>query len=141
MKVRKKQVVVEAFTFDELVQYGRDHGANIVNGMPWSFTFVAHYMDEDGNPATRDHPITHENDDCYILPTLEGNHKMRRGDMMIVGIAGEIYPCKPDIFAATYEPVGSPALASDDPEGHMQAIADAAHDAESAEVAWQCRCL
>ena len=31
--------------------------------------------------------------------------KMMRGDMLITGVAGEIYPCKPDIFEATYEPV------------------------------------
>lgn len=92
MKFRKKPVVIEAFTFDELVQHGRDNGANIVNGMPWSWKF-------------RGHPITHENDDCYLIPTLEGMMKMGRSDMLIVGVKGEIYPCKPDIFAATYEKV------------------------------------
>ena len=29
--------------------------------------------------------------------------RMERGDMLITGVKGEIYPCKPDIFAATYE--------------------------------------
>jgi len=29
----------------------------------------------------------------------------RRGDMLITGVKGELYPCKPDIFEATYEPV------------------------------------
>lgn len=89
---RKKPVVIEAITFEELVEYGRTHGANIVNGMPWSFAYEGH-------------AITHENDDCYLIPTLEGTMKFLRGDMLITGVAGEIYPCKPDIFDATYEPV------------------------------------
>lgn len=40
-----------------------------------------------------------------IIPTLEGDHEAQPGDWIIVGVQGEIYPCKPDIFAATYEPV------------------------------------
>lgn len=39
------------------------------------------------------------------IPTLEGKHIVCPGDMVITGIKGERYPCKPDIFAATYEPV------------------------------------
>jgi len=34
MKYRKKPVVIEAITFAELVEYGRNNGANIVNDMP-----------------------------------------------------------------------------------------------------------
>ena len=50
-------------------------------------------------------PVTHENDDCYIVPTNQGSVRFDRGDMLITQYTGEIYPCKPDIFAATYEPV------------------------------------
>jgi hypothetical protein len=39
-----------------------------------------------------------------IIPTLEGDHEAKPGDWIICGVAGEIYPCKPEIFAATYEP-------------------------------------
>lgn len=42
-----------------------------------------------------------------IIPTLEGNHRADVGDWIIKGVAGEFYPCKPDIFAATYEPVAT----------------------------------
>lgn len=35
--------------------------------------------------------------------TLEGNHLAKPGDFIIKGVAGEFYPCKPDIFKATYE--------------------------------------
>jgi hypothetical protein len=92
MKYRKKPVVIEAITFDELVEHGKAQGAPLHHGVPWSFTYAGH-------------AITHENDDCYLIPTLEGSLRMGRGDMLIIGVAGEIYPCKLDIFAATYEPV------------------------------------
>lgn len=35
--------------------------------------------------------------------TLEGTHQARPGDYIIRGIAGELYPCKPEIFEQTYE--------------------------------------
>ena len=37
--------------------------------------------------------------------TLEGNHTAIVGDMIIQGVKGELYPCKADIFALTYEAV------------------------------------
>ena len=40
-----------------------------------------------------------------VCGTLEGVHKISWGDWIIQGIKGEIYPCKPDIFEATYEEV------------------------------------
>lgn len=39
------------------------------------------------------------------INTLEGLMKVSPGDYVIRGVKGEFYPCKPDIFAATYEPV------------------------------------
>jgi hypothetical protein len=90
LKFRKKPIVVEAITFDGLVEYGRNNGANIVNGMPWSFQY-------------KGQPITHENDQCYLIPTPEGTMKFTPNDMLITGVNGEIYPCKLDIFEKTYE--------------------------------------
>lgn len=46
-------------TFDELIQHGRDNGANIVNGMPWSWKINGK-------------SITHENDDVYLIETIGG---------------------------------------------------------------------
>lgn len=105
MKVRKKPVIVEAFTFDEFVEYGlracspgteefvaQTTPANIVDGVPWAFSF-------------RGHAVTHENDDRYIIPTMEGQEYFSRGFMLMVGVWGEIYPCREDIFKETYEPV------------------------------------
>jgi hypothetical protein len=91
VKFRKKPVVIEAVTFDELVDHGRTSGGNIINGMPWSFSYAGH-------------PITHEHDNCYLIPTSEGTMNMTRSDMLITGVKGEIYPCKIDIFEATYDP-------------------------------------
>lgn len=48
--------------------------------------------------------ITHKDGTCYIK-TLEGTMKADFGDYIIKGVQGEIYPCKPDIFEATYEVV------------------------------------
>lgn len=90
MKYRKKPVVVEAITFDELIDHGRFSGAPLHEGMPVSFDYAGH-------------PVTHENDNCYLIPTLEGVMKFERGDMLITGTAGEIYPCKLAIFAEIYE--------------------------------------
>lgn len=89
---RKKPVVIEAITFNELVEFGKLYAENLVNGVPWSFKYQGH-------------PITHENDDCYLIPTPEGTMKMGRDDMLITGVNGEIYPCKLDIFLKTYESV------------------------------------
>ena len=41
----------------------------------------------------------------FEIETLEGKHLASKGDYIIKGVAGEFYPCKPDIFAATYEQV------------------------------------
>lgn len=95
MKVRKKPVEVEAITFEDLVAHGlKEVGPSSLSttGMPWSFKY-------------KGHPITHENDDCYLIPTLEGTMKMMRGDVLITGVKGEIYPCKREIFDATYDVV------------------------------------
>ncbi len=40
-----------------------------------------------------------------LIHTLEGQMTASKGDWIIRGVAGEIYPCKPEIFAKTYEAV------------------------------------
>ena len=37
------------------------------------------------------------------IHTLEGDHECTKGDYIIKGVAGEFYPCKPEIFEKTYE--------------------------------------
>jgi hypothetical protein len=40
-----------------------------------------------------------------VIATLEGAMKCSIGDFIIKGVNGEFYPCKPDIFEKTYDPV------------------------------------
>ena len=40
-----------------------------------------------------------------VIETLEGEHIVCPGDMIIKGVEGEYYPCKPNIFEKTYEPI------------------------------------
>ena len=90
-KYRRRERTVQAITFEELVEFGRRNGkANIVNGMPWSFDF-------------RGFPITHENDECYLLPAPGLTMRFNRGDMLVIE-KDQIYPLPPDTFAYFYEP-------------------------------------
>lgn len=43
--------------------------------------------------------------DYPTIHTLEGDHLVSEGDWVITGVNGEKYPCKPDIFEKTYDPV------------------------------------
>ena len=47
----------------------------------------------------------YQTDKEKIIPTLEGPLRAAPGDWIITGIRGEQYPCKPDVFEKTYEPV------------------------------------
>jgi hypothetical protein len=53
-----------------------------------------------------DDAMFHSSSTGLVIRTLEGSMRADAGDWVIRGVAGEFYPCKPDIFAATYEPVG-----------------------------------
>lgn len=52
-----------------------------------------------------EHSCTMEFNGAFVIPTLEGELYASVNDWIIRGVKGEFYPCKPDIFAATYEPV------------------------------------
>lgn len=79
-KFRKKPVVIEA------IQFGPEGNGHKI--FQWA--------DENGVTFRLDHLGIH-------IPTLEGTMLATRGDWIIKGIKGEFYPCKPDIFEATYE--------------------------------------
>ena len=89
MKFRKKPVVIEAF------KLGSDPMPDWFMDRVSASTIVLH----GGHPRDRDglHSAS--------ITTLEGLMTANRGDYVIRGVKGEVYPCKPDIFAATYEPV------------------------------------
>lgn len=112
-RFRKKPVVIEAITFEELVAAGVATGAPLTNEMPWSFEYAGH-------------AITHENDDCYLIPTLEGTMRFERGDMLITGVKGEIYPCKRDIFLSTYGEAGHNA--ESDPSKYFVTSGEVVHE-------------
>ena len=48
----------------------------------------------------------HQGEDYYFVSTLEGDMRIRPGDWLIRGIKGELYPCRDDIFRASYDAVG-----------------------------------
>lgn len=81
-KYRKKPVVIEAIQFTEQNK-----------GQVLDWVTCGRYTDIDEYTFK---PI-------LVIQTLEGNHIASLGDYIIKGIKGEFYPCKPDIFEATYE--------------------------------------
>lgn len=61
--------------------------------------------------AYRKKPIViqaYQTDEVVEIKTLEGTMTANIGDWVITGVKGEQYPCKPDIFEATYEPADKP---------------------------------
>jgi hypothetical protein len=87
-KYRKKPVVIEAMRFT-----GEPHAILEWTGMHDALGSYVFW-----------------NDGKLIIRTLEGDMTADAGDWIIRGVKGELYPCKPDIFAATYEaaPCGKP---------------------------------
>ena len=93
-KYRKKPVVIEAEQFDPRKN-------NIAGVVPVWITYNDSVLGEYTPNATPRTP-------CNIgfgIKTLEGWFKVVANDWIITGVNGERYPCKPDIFEKTYEPV------------------------------------
>ena len=93
---RKKPVVIEAVQFD-----GTSGGCRkIIDWTRGSSTPA--FMCTEVRNCSREHP---EGFDYPVLriSTLEGDITVGVGDYVIRGVQGEHYPCRPDIFAATYE--------------------------------------
>ena len=81
MKYRKRPVVIDAIKYD-----------GVAMGSAMDFIDLDHsYSDADDGEAS------------LFIPTLEGEMEAKPGDWIIRGVQGEYYPCKPDIFEATYE--------------------------------------
>jgi len=88
MKFRKKPIVIEAFQWD---------GRWITDANP---AWISYAMNR-GDAAVHSDG---EGPNLLVIRTLEGDMRANPGDWIIRGVKGELYPCKPDIFAATYEP-------------------------------------
>lgn len=98
-KFRKKPVVIDAMQFDGTIASASAicQWANAGASEP-----LIDYVTQDGDDKNAHDMLVH---------TLEGDHTASPGDWIIRGVAGEFYPCKPEIFAATYEAAdGSAAL-------------------------------
>lgn len=94
-KFRKKPAVIEAvqFTADEAKRclFETDYEKKLFCGLGVSGSY------------NKERDAVY---DAYVMiNTLEGDMRLKVGDWLITGVAGEQYPCKPDIFAATYEAV------------------------------------
>ena len=84
MKYRKKPVVIEAVRFIDCETSQKEITEFVGQEAIWS-------QGPDENPP------------LLLINTLEGKMHARPGDYIIKGIKGEFYPCKPDIFEATYD--------------------------------------
>jgi hypothetical protein len=82
---RKRPVVIEAFRLT------RDNAKDVCD-----------WMHSRSKGAQEKHYYP---DGTVVIRTLEGDMVADVGDWIIMGVAGEFYPCKPDIFEATYEAV------------------------------------
>lgn len=96
-KYRKKPVVVEAEQWFPGKAIEGVHLAYLCKNCGYAWTAPV-----DACPEC----FSRDREDCGLVYTLEGAHQALPGDYIITGVKGEKYPCKPDIFAMTYEPVG-----------------------------------
>lgn len=88
-KFRKRPVVIEAVQLD---------------GTEAAFDAAIAFMGGASGAHNGHLPDTDPNKSWLYIDTLEGQMTAKTGDWIIKGVQGEFYPCKPDIFAATYEP-------------------------------------
>lgn len=63
-----------------------------------AYDFLKTKVDAQGNSL-----IDGQEDGKYYINTLEGKHYVRHDDFIIIGVRGERYPCKRDIFFETYQ--------------------------------------
>ena len=83
MKFRKKPIVIEA---EQFLPFEDDKGKPQSN-------ILCVYMDIENSKTN------------WSISTLEGRFDVTPKDWIIKGIKGEVYPCKPDVFAKTYDEV------------------------------------
>ena len=103
-KFRKRPVVVEAvqLRWDTWSQMCEFVGVgSLEDGVPTGGYAIpgTHEFANQGSPPTSEHVL------ALAIPTLEGLMIGHENDWIIKGVQGEFYPCKPDIFDATYEQV------------------------------------
>lgn len=115
MKFRKKPVVIEAVRWrgytcglgvtaepaDMPVEITEDNMHNVKwEPLPDWLPRPLRVLDGNGVAAGE----IRRDGEALLIGTLEGAMRADPGDWIICGVKGELYPCKPDVFAATYEP-------------------------------------
>lgn len=101
---RKKPVVIHA------VQFVGTNWRECEAIDPSIITAVGNWDHSTGKPELKDAATN----SCLSIRTLEGTMTAAINDWIIRGIIGELYPCKPDIFDAIYDPViEEPAIAAE----------------------------
>lgn len=95
---RKKPVVIEAFQMTEARRQDNSEWPNWLHEA-WNMSHTTI-----GGLYPSDYPNS-DGTDRLRIRTLEGDQLVSWNDYIIQGVQGEIYPCKPDIFEATYEAV------------------------------------
>lgn len=94
-KFRKKPVEVEAFQMTR----ERRNGTHL-----WPDWLYEAWRQDREAVGSLYPTIEGDRDGTLSIGTLEGQHLVSFGDWIIQGVKGELYPCKPDIFEATYDP-------------------------------------
>lgn len=87
MRYRKKPVVIEAWQWD-----------GSLNALVHAPKWVRDAVDNDWSG-----PRNTTSEQRHFINTLEGKMFISKGDYIIQGVQGEVYPCKPDIFETCYE--------------------------------------
>lgn len=98
MKFTKKPVTIEAFQMTKTNRASNEHWPNWLH-LAWQKDFH-----EKGAVSCEDYPNS-DGTDRLVIQTLEGTQTVSWDDWIIQGVKGELYPCKPDIFALTYDEV------------------------------------
>lgn len=88
MRFRKLPVEIDAIQFTGLDDY----------------LHIVQWMKDSGDTYALANEVRYQTP-LMLIQTLEGTMAANPGDWIIRGVQGEFYPCKPDVFAATYEPV------------------------------------
>lgn len=120
MKYRKKPIVIEATQWYKNGDHPEDNCPDVVVSADCAAFFPdtkegEHFQGEGKIVRYFRHPEIFGTQVCEHcqktmhdhgwIDTMEGGHTVCPGDWIITGIKGDHYPCKPDIFEKTYEPV------------------------------------
>lgn len=95
MKYKKRPVIIEAFQMTKKTRW---------DNKDWPAWLNEAWQRDPGENAVWINSDDPEGE-ALVCGTLEGVHCITFGDYIIKGIKGEIYPCKPDVFEASYDKV------------------------------------